>query len=110
MHTVDLTIADTPLVIGATGLESIVQNIRIIVLTLAYSVPLDRGFAHVGSFIDSPTPYAVALRIAELTEAIEAREPRVQVTGIDFAPRPDEMMQGRVYPKIMFRLREGVVL
>lgn len=110
MHTVDFTIGDTPLIIGATGMESIIQNIRVIVTTLAYSVPLDRGFANAGSFIDSPTPYAVALKIAELSEAIEAREPRVQVTGIDFAPRPDEMMQGRVYPKIVFRLKDGVTL
>lgn len=110
MHAVDFTIGDTPLVIGATGLESIIQNIRIIVTTLAYSVPLDRGFASTGGFIDSPTPYAVALKIAELSEAIEAREPRVQVTGIEFAPRPADMMQGRVYPKIVFRLREGVTL
>lgn len=71
-----------PLTIGAQGMDAIVQNIRVIVTTLAYSCPLDRGFASTGSFIDAPTPYAVARAIAELTEAIEAKEPRVRVGGV----------------------------
>lgn len=97
-----------PLVIGASGLDSVTQNIRIIVLTLAYSVALDRGFANTGSFIDAPTPYAVARKIAELTEAIETREPRAKVENIRFAARPSEAMAGRVYPIITFSIRQGV--
>lgn len=87
MPAVDFTTPLPPLVIGASGLEAIAQNIRIIVTTLAWSVPLDRAFAHAGAFIDAPTPYAVARKIAELTEAIEANEPRVKVESIRFAAR-----------------------
>ena len=105
---VDMTAHLPPLVIGATGLEAIAQNIRIIVMTLVWSVPLDRGFADSGSFIDAPTPYAVARKTAELTEAIEKYEPRVEVRNIRFQARPDDMMEGRVYPVITFSLREGV--
>lgn len=50
----DLRLA-SPLVIGATGMDAIIQNIRIIATTFAYSVPLDRGFAHLGGFLDTPT-------------------------------------------------------
>ena len=41
MPEIDLTTPLPPLVIGATGQEAIAQNIRIIVTTLAWSVPLD---------------------------------------------------------------------
>ncbi len=107
MPEIDLTTPLPPLVIGATGQEAIAQNIRIIVTTLAWSVPLDRGFASSGGFIDAPTPYAVARKIAELTEVIETKEPRVKVESIRFASRPDDMVQGRVYPVISFSLRAG---
>lgn len=110
MPAVDFTAPLPPLVIGATGLEAVAQNIRIIVTTLAWSVALDRGFANSGGFIDAPTPYAVARTIAELTEAIEAKEPRAKVESIRFAARPSDAAQGRVYPVIAFSLRAGVTL
>ena len=110
MSAVDFTTPLPPLVIGASGLEAIAQNIRVIVTTQAWSVPLDRAFAHAGAFIDAPTPYVVARKIAELTEAIEANEPRVKVESIRFAARPADAMQGRLYPVISFSLREGVAL
>ena len=110
MPEVNLASPSPSLVIGATGLEAVAQNIRIIVITLAYSVALDRGFANTGGFIDAPTPYAVARKIAELTEAIEAKEPRAKVDRIRFASRPSDSVQGRVYPIITFSIRKGVEL
>lgn len=105
---ITLTPSAPPLIIGATGMDEITQNIRMIITTLAYSTPLDRGFASTGSFIDAPSPYEVARKVAELTEAIEAKEPRVRVLGISYATTPESEMQGRVYPKISFELREEV--
>ena len=102
---------DAPIVIGATGLEDIKQCMRMIVRTCCFSVPMDRGFAHTGSFIDAPLPHAVAAKLAELTEALESREPRIRVTSIRFAPQtPDatDAMDGRTWPVIRWRLREGV--
>lgn len=113
MTTLDLSQisqAGASLQIGATGMTAITQNIRVIVTTLAYSVPLDRGFSNQGSFIDAPTPHAVASRVAELTEAIEAKEPRVKVERIDYVQRAEDAMQGRVYPCIHFSLRPGVTV
>ena len=110
MPVLELAETSLPLTIGATGIAAIEQNIRIIVTTLAYSVAMDRGFAHVGAFIDAPTPYEVARRIADITEAIEAKEPRVAVERISLKPSADEAMQGRLYPRIVWDLREGVSL
>lgn len=110
MPELTLSPAVSPLIIGATGMDAIVQNIRIIVTTLAYSTPLDRAFASTGSFIDAPTPYAVARKVAELTEAIEAKEPRVRITSITYSPTVGNEMQGRVYPKIHFVLKERIQL
>lgn len=105
--------APAPLVIGATGLEGLHQCLRIIITTLIYSVPLDRGFASTGSFIDAPLPYAVAQRLAELTEAIEKYEPRVKIIHIRLTEpeaKLEDLMEGRVFPVIRFELKEGVTL
>lgn len=104
---------DTSLKIGATGMESILQNLRIIVETLQFSIPLMRGFAHDGRLLDSPTPLMTARLVGELTDAIERYEPRVVVEGIWLDEERNgrgAFMDGRLTPRIRFRLREGVEL
>ena len=110
MPVLELAEISMPLSIGATGIAALEQNIRIICTTLAYSVAMDRGFAHVGAFVDAPTPYDVARLRADITEAIEAKEPRVSVERISLEPSADEAMQGRLYPKITYRVKDGVTL
>lgn len=99
---------NAPAIIGARGMDDIMQCIRYIVRTTVFSVPMDRSFASDGAYLDSPVPYAVAARMAALTEAIERKEPRVRVSSIRFAPRADAAMDGQLYPVVRFRLREGV--
>ncbi|MCL2458953.1 MAG: hypothetical protein FWF31_08975 [Desulfobulbus sp.] len=106
----ELKADDAPAIIGARGLDDIMQCIRYIVRTTVFSVPLDRGFAHDGAFIDAPAPHAAATRMAALTEAIERREPRVRVSSIRFAPLAEDAIDGRVVPVIRFVLREGIQL
>lgn len=113
---------EQPLRIGAVGEEAILQNIRMIVLTTAYSVPLDRAFAHAGEFVDSPSPTVTAGLTARLVEAIEAREPRVRVQRIVLEAAASKNaatsaqsaveagMSGRLYPHIYFDLKEGTSL
>ena len=95
-----------PLVIGATGMDSVVQNIRMILTTFAYSVPLDCRFAFAGGSIDAPAPVVSALRIAELTDAVEEQEPRVEIVGIRL--QKGDAPDGRLRPVVTFKLREGV--
>ncbi|MDR0476565.1 MAG: hypothetical protein LBH14_01305 [Desulfobulbaceae bacterium] len=106
----ELVADDAPAIIGAKGLDDVMQCIRYIVRTTVFSVPLDRGFATDGSYIDAPVPYGVAARMAALTEAIERREPRVRVTSIRFAQQAADAMDGRVVAIIRFRLCDGVQL
>lgn len=104
---------DRPLVIGATGIDALLQNVRIIILTSLYSVPLDRAFAHVNEMVDSPAPHVTARLTGLLVEAIEKYEPRIKVDSLSFvesADRRGALMEGRVIPKITFSLRKGVSL
>ena len=93
MPVVDMREA-APLVIGATGLDAV--------------VPLDRRFASHGGFIDAPAPVMAALRIAELTDAIEEKEPRAEVVSIRLLRA--ETLDGQLRPVVTFKLREGVTL
>jgi len=56
----ELMANDAPAIIGARGLDDVMQCIRYIVRTTVFSVPLDRGFAQTGTFIDAPVPHAAA--------------------------------------------------
>lgn len=98
-----------PLVIGAAGMAEILQNIRMIIATHMYSVPLDRGFAYDPAFLDSPAPAATARLTGELMDAIEKYEPRVEVTEIDVSGAANPMT-GSLAPKIVFHLKKGVEL
>lgn len=102
--------APLPIVIGASGMEEIAQNIRTIVQTLAYSVPMDRRFAGSGGYVDTPLPHRTAAKMAEIIDVVEKYEPRVKVHGVRFANKPDEAADGILYPAITYTLREGVVL
>ena len=110
----DQTIAATspqPVIFGATGWDEIMQNIRFILSTMVWSVPLDRGFGGSGSYLDAPSPYVAQARMAEIVDVVEKFEPRVRVTGITFAdPGTDQTMDGVLCPVLTVRVREGVTL
>lgn len=96
-----------PLVIGATGMAAILQNIKIIILTLRYSIPLDRAFAHDAKPLDSPGPAITASLTGQLIDAIEKYEPRVKVDSLEFVGSSAEGMDGIFRPKIVFHLAKG---
>lgn len=106
MQVLDLDMSKpVPVVIGATGMTAIRQNIRMILLTLIYSIPLDRGFAHDGRILDSPAPLEAVRRTGRIVKAIEKYEPRVKVHKLEW---PDsDLAEGRLMPKITFSLRPG---
>lgn len=96
----------SPLVIGATGDAELMQNVRVIVQTFAYSVRFDVPFADTGDYIDSPLPLATAQRIAALSAAIEKYEPRLKVKSITFKNDPQAAAQGIGYPVIRLLKKE----
>lgn len=67
-----------------TELKEILQNVRCILTTARYSVPLDRGFGIDGQIVDAPMDYAQARLTAEIIDAVKKYEPRARVTRVIF--------------------------
>ena len=64
--------------------EEVLQNVRTILTTPKYSVPLDREFGIAADVLDAPIGVAQALLSAEITAAIAKFEPRAKVTKVDY--------------------------
>lgn len=92
--------------------QEIMQNVRTILRTTKYSVPLNRGFGIDGNIIDLPLPLAKAKMINEIINAIKKYEPRVEVIKIDFKSaintetNTDEL-DGVLHPKVTIRIKNG---
>ena len=107
---IDVTNPLEKVVIGATGAEEIVQNVRTILTTVKGSVPLDRTFGIDMAFVDLPGPAAMARLTAAVVEEVEKQEPRVMVTAVRW-PSPGEAgaMDGRLIPVVRIMIRDGVL-
>ncbi len=68
---------------GATGTAEILQNIRMILATVVFSCPLDRGFAW-NPDVDAPINVVQATQTARIVEAIRKYEPRAQVVNVSY--------------------------
>ena len=79
-----------------TSVEEILQNIRTIISTPKFSVPLDRDFGVDASFVDAPTLAAQAMITSEIFTAIKKYEPRVTVTNIDWEADIDGVLKPKV--------------
>ncbi len=82
--------------------EEIMQNVRTILATPIYSVPLDRSFGVNVETLDLPMPVAKAKVGQEITTAIRKYEPRVSVTKITWEADQDGILK----PKVQVRINE----
>lgn len=80
----------------ASEAAEILQNLRTIIVTTKYSVPLDRDFGIEADMLDKPMAVAQAQLQSEIIMAIKTYEPRVTVTGISFTGTDD----GKLIPKV----------
>lgn len=78
--------------------ESILQNVRVIISTIRGDVPLDRGLGLRGRFVDMPMPAAQPILVTEVLEALEAYEPRARLASASF--QIDEDVPGRMIPVV----------
>lgn len=85
-----------------TKAAEVIQNIRTIVSTPKYSVPLDRALGIDYSALDNPTQVAQAKLAEEIINAIADYEPRAEVTGITFSVNAE----GIITPKVQVKLSE----
>lgn len=97
------------IIIGATGITEILQNVRTILDTIKGTVPFDREFGLNITFLDRPLPAAMAEFRGESISAIERLEPRVSVTSVDFVAKPDEAMDGKLYPVVSVNIKDGAI-
>ena len=79
----------------------ILQNIRTIITTPKYSVPLNRDFGLNMIWLDEPLPAVQAKLTAEIIQEVSKWEPRAQVTQVDFYQDP---LEGVLRPKVRVRI------
>ncbi|MCL2392629.1 MAG: hypothetical protein FWC66_08530 [Oscillospiraceae bacterium] len=84
--------------------EEILQNVMMLLRTIRGTVPLDRDLGLTNTFIDDPSPRGMMRFAIFVLETIQEYEPRVEVTEVDFAPRPDDAMDGRLHPRVVVRI------
>lgn len=80
----------------------ILQNVRTILSTVKFSVPLDRDFGIDASLLDKPILEAKAKISSEIILALKKYEPRVKVEEITFSGD----MDGKLQPKVQVNLIE----
>lgn len=78
--------------------NSVLQNIAVILSTPKGSVPLYRDFGLDMSILDRPIPVAEVLIVAEVTQAINRWEPRAVVRNV--YPRIDPSQPGKMEPMV----------
>ena len=85
---------------GATGVAEVIQNVRMILTTPIFSVPLDRDFGTDFSLLDNPQPMAMAKLTNAIFVAIRKYEPRVEIIGVDFLHDAGDLLDGKIIPKV----------
>lgn len=68
----------------ATVAEEVLQNVRTIITTIKYSIPLDREFGIDGAVVDLPINVAQAKLTNEIFRAVRRYEPRAVIESISF--------------------------
>lgn len=88
-------------------LIEIIQNVRTIISTTQFSVPLDRRFGIDGTVIDLPLPVATARISAEVIRAITEYEPRCRVVSVDFErTEATDAEEGHLIPKVSIAIKD----
>ncbi len=87
----------------SSELEEITQNIRMIITTQKFSVPMDRAFGINSAMLDQPLAAARAKLSAEIVAAVNKFEPRAAVTEVIFLNNETD---GILNIKIRFRIVE----
>lgn len=71
-------------IMPASELEEIIQNVRMILNTFRGSAPMDRGFGVPSEFIDMPVTVLRTKVAAEIITCVTKFEPRAKVRKVNF--------------------------
>jgi phage baseplate assembly protein W len=86
---------------GAVGVEEVLQNVRTLLATKKFSVPLDRDVGLDFSVLDKPYPRAQAEIRTEIIQALRRFEPRARVIRVAFDGDP---LDGALNPSVTVRI------
>ena len=84
-------------------IEEVIQNVRMILSTVIYTVPYDRSLAITGDYLDNPIQLNKALVKADIFNAIKNREPRAEVINISFE---GDALEGKLKPTVRILINE----
>ncbi|XPV75532.1 MAG: hypothetical protein ACNI27_12930 [Desulfovibrio sp.] len=98
----------TPLVYGSSGVQSIIQQVRMVLTTVKGSVPLDRTFGLSLTFLDKPLPHAMAEYSGEIVSEVQNQVPGVKVENVSFKPDTAGAMDGRLFPVVTINIQEEI--
>jgi len=101
------TAAPAALNLGASGVEEILQNVRVILSTPRGSVPLDRTFGIRIELLDLPLPEAMAVYTGEASAAVRRWEPRARIASVDFRRDEAGAVDGRLIPRVHLQILGG---
>lgn len=88
----------------ATVVEEVLQNVRTILSTPKFSVPLDRNFGISGDLVDAPiNDDTLGYCQSEVVAAVQTYEPRAQVTSVSW----EAAMDGKLRPTVTITIEEG---
>jgi phage baseplate assembly protein W len=90
---------------GAVSHKEIVQNLRCILLTPQYSVPLNRLLGMEYLFLDMPINQQRDILVAEILEKISIWENRLEVLDVDFSPDA-ATLEGQTMPVLHVRVHD----
>lgn len=96
------------IVIGASGLTALAQEIRTVLTTRKGSVPLDRDFGLDWNILDCPLHEVKTRYVADVTRQVEKYVPRVKVVEVDFKTSGDAA-DGLVHPVVKVSVRPEYV-
>lgn len=81
--------------------ESILQNLSLLLQTWQGSVPLYREFGLPMKFVDRPMNAAAPAMIVEIREAIQRFEPRAELISVKFKQDPSGVLTPEVEVNIL---------
>ena len=86
-----------------TLIEEVIQNVRTLISTIKWQIPLARDIGISGDVVDMPILQAKARLSQEIIQCLKRCEPRAQIQKIEF--ETDET--GRLKPKIEVKILES---
>jgi len=99
-----LTIDTLPkeIIFGTSGVQEVIQNVKLIIMTRKGTQPLDRNFGISYDFVDSPIPRVMAMVEQEIFMALRKYEPRAVLKQVTWYSDP---VSGIVKPNVSIQVR-----